>query len=247
VDSGPRTRRQGAFRVTVPGCLCSMFLVAVSGFAQYPAGKELVIVSATAGFYMPPPAASRSYAVNAVAVANPNISYNEAAAVDLCLDYVDAQYRYFRSNYAGDGMAAFAQKIRSAAGRRDGLYWPISAGDDESLAGPNLVAAAATEPHPAGEPRPIAGYFVKVLLAQGPAAPDGAHDYRVNNRLVRGFGLIAWPARYGVSGIHSFVVNHLGDVYARDLGPETNRVAAGITKFDPDHEWTKVAVYQESR
>jgi hypothetical protein len=222
---------------------------AVSTSAQHPAGKELVIASATSGFYTPGPGSSRSYDVNAgtVAVSNLNISNNEAAAVDLCLDYVEAQYRYFRSNYAGDGIPVFAQKIRSTAGKRDGLYWPIISGDDESPLGPNIVAAAAAEPHPAGEPRPISGYFVKVLLGQGPAAAGGARDYRVNNRLIMGFGLIAWPARYGLSGIHSFVVNHLGDVYARDLGPGTDRIASGITKFDPDPNWTKVAVYEESR
>jgi hypothetical protein len=250
MDSGPTTRRQSAFRVTAPDWLCIICLLsfAVPGFAENPAGKELVIASATSGFYMPARAASRLDFVNAgtVALGDPNIPYNEAAAVDLCLDYVEAQYRYFRSNYAGDGIPVFAHKIRSSPGKRDGLYWPISAGDDESPLGPNVVAAAATEPHPTSEPSPISGYFVKVLLAQGPAAPGGARDYRVNNRLITGFGLFVWPARYGITGIQSFVVNHLGDVYARDFGPDTNRIAAAIAKFDPDHKWSKVAVHQDS-
>ena len=250
MENGLITRRRTAFRVTASGglCLISFVCIAVPAFAQHPARKELVIASATSGFYMSAPVARGPASVTAgrVAAEDPNIPYNEAAAVDLCLDYVEAQYRYFRSNYGGDGVPVFAQRIRSTAGKRDGLYWPIDTGDDESPVGPNVVAAAATEPHPAGEPRPISGYFVKVLLAQGPSGPGGARDYRVNDRLVGGFGLIVWPARYGVSGIQSFVVNHLGQVYARDLGPDTNRIAAGIAQFDPDHNWSKVAVYPDS-
>jgi hypothetical protein len=249
--SGPSARRQSACGATAPGCLRCVFLIwfAVSALAQNPAGHELVIASATSGFRISAPPASRPNLMNTdtVEAGNPNITHNEAAAVDLCRDYVEAQYRYFRSNYDGDGALVFAQKIRSTAGKRDGLYWPISAGDDESPVGPNVVAAAATELYPAGELRPISGYFVKVLLAQGPAAQGGARDYRVNNRLIMGFGLIVWPARYGVTGIQSFVVNHLGDVYARDLGPDTNRIAAANTTFDPDHNWSRVAVYEENR
>ena len=248
VDRGVTTPKLSGLRPR-GACLIGYLCLAVSLSAQYPADNETVIASATSGFYMSTPVASGSGFVNAgrVAAEEPKVSDNEAAAVDLCLDYVEAQYKYLQSDYAGDGIPVFAQKIRSTPGKRDGLYWPIRAGDDESPAGPNVVAAAAAEPDPAGEPRPISGYFLKVLLAQGPSAPGGARDYRVNNRLTGGFALLVWPAQYGVSGLRSFVVNHLGEVYARDLGPDTNRIAAGIAQFDPNHEWAKVAVREDSK
>jgi hypothetical protein len=157
VDGGLTTRRPGVFHVTAPCCLRCAFLacVAVAGFAENPASNEIVIASATSGFRMSAPAAGRLDFTNAgtVAAGNPKIPHNEAAAVELCLDYVEAQYRYFRLNYDGDGVSVFAQKIRSTAGKRDGLYWPISAGDDESPVGPKVMAAAATEPHPADRVR----------------------------------------------------------------------------------------------
>jgi hypothetical protein len=69
----------------------------------------------------------------------------------------------------------------------------------------------------------------------------------VGGRLLTGFGLLVWPAEYGITGVHSFLVNHLGDVYARDLGPETSQIAPGLSVFDPDRSWTKVASRDEVR
>jgi|tagenome__1003787_1003787.scaffolds.fasta_scaffold20808887_2 hypothetical protein len=166
---------------------------------------------------------------------------NETAIIDFCLEYVEAQLEYFRSSRNANGILVFAQKLRSTPGERDGLYWPISHGDDESPLGPNVADAAFNEQPEGLQPRALSGYYLKILLAQGPAAVGGVRDYRVGGRLLTGFALIAWPAQYGVTGTQSFVVSHLGDVYARDLGPATARVAAACTRFNPDRRWTKVA------
>jgi len=36
--------------------------------------------------------------------------------------------------------------------------------------------------------------------------------------MTAGFGLLAYPAEYGVSGIMTFMVNQQGIVYEKDLG-----------------------------
>jgi DUF2950 family protein len=172
------------------------------------------------------------------------IATNEAAAVDICQKYVDAQFSYFRLRYAGS--LSFAQRIRSSEGKLDGLYWPREATEDESPMGPRFAAAAAAELAP-GAAQPWLGYYFKILIAQGPQASGGSRDYRVDGRLTSGFALIAWPAEYGVSGVRSFVVNHLGDVYAKDLGANTPRTAMGTAAFSPDRTWKRVVTEAESR
>jgi hypothetical protein len=172
---------------------------------------------------------------------------NEKAIINSCLDYVEAQLNYFRSDQDADGFLAFAERIRSTPGRHDGLYWAIGADDDESPMGPNFAAAAITEQEASDDIRPFFGYYFKMLLSQGPEAVGGARDYRIDGRLVAGFALVAWPADYGTSGVRSFLVNHLGDVYAKDLGPETPRSASAMTEFSPDWTWTKAASAADHR
>jgi hypothetical protein len=123
---------------------------------------------------------------------------------------------------------------------RDGLYWDADVAGEESPVGPKFAAAAAAELQP-GEARPIFGYYVKIMLAQGSEALGGARDYRLDGRLITGFALIAWPAEYGVTGLRSFQVNQLGEIYSKDLGPDTHRVALSLTAFAPDRTWTKAA------
>jgi hypothetical protein len=171
-----------------------------------------------------------------------SIAGNERAVIDICRTYVEAQFMYFRTDHNADGFLAFAQKIRSSPGSQDGLYWRLENGQDESPIGPNFAAAAVSEEQPPGNPRPFFGYYVKTLLSQGPEAIGGTRDYRVDGRLLTGFALIAWPASYGVTGVRSFMINHLGDVYAIDLGGETSRVAPAMSAFAPDRRWTKVSV-----
>ena len=52
--------------------------------------------------------------------------------------------------------------------------------------------------------------------------------------------MVAWPAEYGVSGIKTLLVNHLGTVYEKDLGATTATLARGMTRFNPDKSWKKL-------
>jgi hypothetical protein len=62
----------------------------------------------------------------------------------------------------------------------------------------------------------------------------------LGGRLLTGYGLLAWTADYGNSGIMSFMVNHLGDLHEADLGEETETLAAAIDAYDPGEGWTIV-------
>jgi hypothetical protein len=206
---------------------------AVAGFAQTgPATRVLVVDSSGA------PLGSRWRSESRPAASVSTVDRNESAIAEICLSYVDAQLAYFRSSRRADGYLAFAEKIRSSPGTRDGLYWEADLDGEESPVGPKFAAAAAAELQ-AGEARPIFGYYVKIMLAQGPEALGGPRDYHVDGRLISGFALIAWPAEYGVTGLRSFQVNQLGEIYAKDLGPETHSIAMSLTAFAPDRTWTK--------
>lgn len=169
------------------------------------------------------------------------IGANELAAIQVCLAIVDAEHEYAAQTLAGDGVPHYAARFVSTAGNHDGLYWETQADEPSSPLGP-LLAAAAVEGYEKSEPSaltPYHGYYYKILTAQGADAPDGAYDYFVRGRMIGGFAVLAWPARYGASGIMSFMVNHEGVVYESDLGRKTHDVAAKLTSFNPDASWKK--------
>jgi hypothetical protein len=166
------------------------------------------------------------------------IGRNELSAIQACLAYVDAEQEYAERGVGGSGV--YAQRIVSRPGRKDGLYWPAQSSDDESPLG-EFAASAAAEGYRAGQQRaPYHGYYYKVLTRQGPNASGGALDYIVRGRMIGGFGLVAYPAEYRNSGVMTFVVNHQGNVFEKDLGPNTARIAAGMTAFNPDNTWRRV-------
>jgi len=171
------------------------------------------------------------------------IGRNELSAIQVCLAYVDAQREYYAEDRNGNGVLQYAQRMLSTPGKRDGLHWDTRPGDKPSPLGA-LVARARQEGYTrrGKEPPPYHGYFYRILPAQGPAAPGGAYDYAVNGQMIGGFGLVAFPARYGVSGIMTFIVNHDGVVYEKDLGPNTARVAGQMQAFNPDQTWRRVEV-----
>ncbi|AKJ29329.1 DUF2950 domain-containing protein [Caldimonas brevitalea] len=164
------------------------------------------------------------------------IGRNELGAIQASLAYFDAQREYALKDRDGNGVLEYAQKLVSAPGRHDGLYWPDAQDQEASPLGPLFASR---------KPRGGAGYqgyFYKVLKAQGEHAPGGAYHYIVGGRMRSGFALIAWPSRYGHTGVMSFMVNHDGRVYEKDLGPRTDEAVQAITRFDPDASWKKVAV-----
>jgi hypothetical protein len=166
------------------------------------------------------------------------IGRNELSAIQACLAYVDAQQEYAERGVAGNGV--YAQHIVSRPGNKDGLYWLAQSSEDESPLG-ELAASAAAEGYRVGHQRaPYHGYYYKVLTRQGPSASGGALDYVVRGRMIGGFALVAYPAEYRNSGVMTFLVNHQGNVYEKDLGPNTARIAAGMTAFNPDNTWRRV-------
>jgi Protein of unknown function (DUF2950) len=170
------------------------------------------------------------------------IGQNELSTIQTMLAYVDAQHDYAELQRQQTGTAEYAQHILSSPGKKDGLYWPTAEGAPPSPLGP-LVADARAAGYRRGAqgegPSPYHGYFFKVLTSQGPDAPGGAADYIINGRMIGGFGLAAWPARYGDSGVMTFIVNHGGVVYQKNLGPQTAKIAPAISRFDPDPSWQK--------
>jgi hypothetical protein len=175
------------------------------------------------------------------------IGKNELDAVQASLAYVDAQNEYAEKDRTGAGMNTYAQRIISQPGKKDGLYWPASQGEEESPLG-DLVAQATAQGYRVGGGRtPYHGYYFKILTKQGQAAPGGELDYVVNGKMIGGFALVAYPADYRNSGVMTFIVSHAGDVYQKDLGPNTARLAERMTSFNPDLTWQKVADTEPDR
>ena len=166
------------------------------------------------------------------------VGANELAAIKVMLAIADAQRDYTSQDHNRDGVREYARRFASTSGKRDGLYWPTAAGEPPSPLGP-LVTRAAGEGYGGGkmEPKPYHGYNFRLLTKQGPNAHGGALDYVVRGRMIGGFAAIAYPARYASSGVMTFIVNHDGVVYEKDLGPKTTELARAITQFDPGPGW----------
>jgi hypothetical protein len=156
------------------------------------------------------------------------------------LAIVDAQRDYVSADRNANGVREYARKFASTPGKHDGLYWPTANGEPPSPLGP-LVTRAAGEGYTKSEsPQPYHGYYFRPLRGQGSHAKGGALDYVLKGHMIGGFGAIAYPARYASSGVMTFIVNHDGVVYQKDLGPETAKLAPKITRFDPGPGWEAV-------
>lgn len=170
------------------------------------------------------------------------IGRNELAVVGICETYVRAQQEYASLGRDGKPAGIFAQKFASDAGTQNGLYWPAKRGERRSPLGEMVAQATEAGPRTTNEAKitPFHGYYFRILTAQGKAAAGGAKNYVVNGAMSGGFAMIAWPAEYDVTGIMTFVVNHDGIVYEKDLGPETTDAVKAVVEFNPDESWTIV-------
>jgi DUF2950 family protein len=167
------------------------------------------------------------------------IGRNEMSAIDACGAYVAAQKEYAEKGFAGKGV--YARRFISRPGERDGLYWPTPSGEDESPLGEFATSAAEKGYSVEGKRwAPYQGYYYKILTRQGPNAPGGEADYMVSGNMVGGFALVAYPAQYRSSGLMTFLVNHQGTIYEKDLGWRTTDIGMEITSFDPDSTWRRV-------
>jgi hypothetical protein len=168
------------------------------------------------------------------------IGGNELNAMEICRGYAEAQLEYAATEHDGDRVLKYAQNIAATPGKQDGLYF---GGVSDSLVSPAFAEAAIATPSTIGKKsEPYHGYYYRVLKSQGPDAAGGAFDYVVNGKMIGGFALIAWPAEYGVSGVGTFIINHDGVLYEKDLGAGTAIEARQMTRFNPDKSWQPVVL-----
>jgi hypothetical protein len=163
------------------------------------------------------------------------IGRDEYTVIQTLLAIVDAQRDYVSIDPMKTGVPTYARRLLSSPGQKNGLYWDAKPDEPQSPLG-ELVAKAQPGDAP-GEG--YFGYRFRMLYGQGPDAPGGAYSYLINNRMIGGFAVIAWPVTYGETGVSTFMVSQSGDVYEKDLGPETPTAAAAITLFNPDKTWDK--------
>jgi hypothetical protein len=178
-------------------------------------------------------------------ILNRRIGTNELNAIQVTLALVDAQREYAMKDRDGDRILEYARRFRSEAGKKNGLYWEAKPGDEQSPLGP-LAAQAQSAGYTAqgagaGQTAaPYYGYYYKILEGQGKNAAGGAYSYVVNGNMMGGFAFLAFPVEYGNSGVMTFIVNHSGKVFQKDLGKNTASVVKGMTVYNPDATWTQV-------
>ncbi|MCJ7809400.1 MAG: DUF2950 domain-containing protein [Desulfobulbaceae bacterium] len=176
-------------------------------------------------------------------ILNRRIGKNELDTIQVLLAIVDAQREFAMEDRDGDSLFEYARKFNSETGKKDGLYWEAKEGEELSPLG-ELVANARAEGYVSKEsqnnPEPYHGYYYRILAAQGENAPGGAYDYIVKGKMIGGFAILAYPAEYDNSGVMTFIVNHDGVVFQKDLGTRTEELGKAMTLYDPDDTWTAV-------
>jgi len=177
-------------------------------------------------------------------ILNRRIGENELIAMLVCRTYVKAQREYTLKDWDGDGIFAYAQKLRSDSGKKNGLFWKAAPGEEVSPLG-ELVAKARMEGYKKKKaafkeerPSPFHGYHFKILTRQEKNAPGGKYNYIINGNMVGGFALAAFPSNWGKSGVMTFIVNQQGKVYQKNLGPNTTKIAREMKSYNPDKTWT---------
>lgn len=170
---------------------------------------------------------------------NRRVGRNELYAISMCQAYSDAQVEYASADRDGDEVLEYAQVLVSTEGNKDGLYWEAAEGEEISPFGP-LIADAQTYLEGRDPGEPFKGYYYKVISRQSANAPGGRYDYVINGNMIAGFGLIAFPVDHGNSGVMTFMCNHQGKVYEKDLGPDGDLIAAVIGEYDPEDSWKLV-------
>ncbi|HMR31686.1 MAG TPA: DUF2950 domain-containing protein [Geminicoccaceae bacterium] len=164
------------------------------------------------------------------------VGRNELKAIEVLRAYVDAQVAYAQQDRDGDGVLEYARRIGSTPGTHDGLYWPARAGEETSPFGP-FIAAAGVNTENRRSDAPFYGYYYRIMTRQGENPPGGAYDYVINDNMIAGFAMVAWPAQYGDSGVMTFVVNQRGVVQEKDMGATTEDIGPKMRTYNPDAGW----------
>jgi hypothetical protein len=166
------------------------------------------------------------------------IGRNELAGIAACTALANAQEQYFSQTHDGDPVKQYAQRLVSAEGKQDGLYWPVSTGQAPSpLEDIQKFAKAAGYTSAGSQPQPFNGYYFRILTKQGDKAPGGAKNYITDAKMTGGFAFLAYPTDYRNSGIMTLIVGPNGVVYQKDLGENTATVAAAMTEYNPGEGW----------
>jgi hypothetical protein len=160
------------------------------------------------------------------------IGRNELSAIQVVLAIGDAEEDFRKYDRDKNGKNDYAAHIISTSGKRDGLYWPSKAGEPESPLGSEVSSVKPGEGYH--------GYHYRVLTAQGKDAPGGAKSYFVNGAMTGGYAVVAWPVKWGDTGVMSFIASQDGVVYEKDLGPDGAATAKAMHDFNPDSTWSKV-------
>ena len=166
------------------------------------------------------------------------VGRNENDAIEILHTFVDAQREYGSESHDGDATKHYALRFMSDDGKQNGLYWKTSDNETPSPIGP-LIVTATSEGYAMKQrhSEPFHGYYYHILTKQGPAAKGGAKDYLTSGQLTRGFAFVTYPAEYRNSGVMTFIVNQDGIVYEKDLGQDTDKLAAAISEYNPDKTW----------
>ncbi len=166
------------------------------------------------------------------------IGRDELTAIAACIAITQAQKAYFSQSH--DGAKQYAQRFVSDQGKKNGLYWPISAGESPSpLEDVAEFARALGYTSSGTKPQAFNGYYFAILSKQGEKAKGGAQNYIVNGKMTGGFAVIAYPALYRSSGIMTFIVGPDGVVYQKDLGERTRETAAAVSDYNPGAGWNQ--------
>ena len=175
-------------------------------------------------------------------ILNRRIGENELYTIKTLLAVVDAQREYALKNRDRDGLLEYAQKFVSEPGKKDGLYWEVKPGEPQSPLGP-IMAQARSEGYKretSSMAHAYHGYYYRILTAQGKDAPGGAYSYLVNGKMIGGFAVVAYPTEYGNSGVMTFVVNHDGNVFQKNLGKNTVANGKSMKEYNVDATWSEV-------
>jgi hypothetical protein len=169
------------------------------------------------------------------------IGESELGAIEVCLAIAAAQREYAYRDPDANGLADFAEKLVSDPGTKNGLYWSSAAGEAPAPLGRAFIEALRGNGASSSNAPPYHGYRYRILTSQGPNAGGGERDYVVQGKMIGGFAVVAWPARFGTTGLSTFIVNQDDVVYQAYLGPRTESVAAAMVAFDPGPGWTAVS------
>ncbi len=176
-------------------------------------------------------------------ITNRRIGENELVTIAVCREYAKAQREYAEKDRDGDRVKEYARKFVSDEGKKNGLYWDMTKDPESEMSPFGPLVAKAEEYLEAKKDEkgtPFFGYYYKILTKQGENAAGGKYDYVINGNMIGGYALVAYPAKYDVSGIMTFVINQQGVVYQKDLGKGTSDVVKKMDEYNPDKTWTVV-------